>query len=205
MAATVLSIESAKQANLNLTEGEKGKHALWQTVVAYQANRRRGTACTKTRNEVQGSGKKLWRQKGTGNARMGSRRSPVWRGGGVVFGPRPRDYSKDINIKTKQLALRTALTARVADGDVLTVRDLSVADGKTKTFAAALAQITDANKILIVGNLDEVTQRAVRNLPYLTFKRSEDVNAEHLLDCAKIILTDHAIETLARRTSTEKK
>src|ERR1700761_739783 len=95
--ANVLTIEEAKQANLNLVEeGSKGRQALHNAVVAYRANRRSGTACTKTRGEVAGRGKKLWKQKGTGRARMGSRRSPIWVGGGVVFGPRPRDYSKTI-------------------------------------------------------------------------------------------------------------
>ncbi len=189
---------------MNLTEGDKGHHAIWQAVVTYQANRRQGTASTKTRNEVAGSGKKLWRQKGTGNARMGSRRSPIWRGGGVVFGPRPRDYSKKINVKTRQLALRSALTARITDGDVLSVGAFEVPDGKTKSFVAALAKITDARKVLLVGDFDAPTLRSIRNVPGVRVERSADVNAEHLLDCGKVILTDSAIQTLVRRTSTSK-
>src|SRR5262249_7283760 len=120
MSANVLTIETAKEAKLNLVEEPgKGRQALHNTIVAYRANRRSGTASTKNRSEVAGSGKKLWKQKGTGRARMGSRRSPIWVGGAVVFGPRPRDYSKTIPKKVKRLALRRALTERVKDGDVL--------------------------------------------------------------------------------------
>src|SRR4051812_3970940 len=128
MAAKILTVDAAREARINLTEGKKGHHAIHTTVVAYQANRRSGTACTKNRSEVSGSGKKPWRQKGTGRARIGSVRAPHWRGGGVVFGPRPRDYTKKINKKVKQLALRAAITARIGDGDILVVPSLQVND-----------------------------------------------------------------------------
>jgi large subunit ribosomal protein L4 len=201
MSATQLSIETAQQANLNLVEGRKGSQALHQTVVAYRANRRAGTACTKNRSEVSGSGKKLWRQKGTGRARMGSVRSPIWGGGGVVFGPRPRDYSKKIPKSVKQLALRTALTARVRDGDVYSIASFSIADGKTQSFVATVSGLTDARKVLIVGAFDELTFRSARNVQKVQLVSAEDVNAEHLLGFDKILLTNDAIETLARRTA----
>src|SRR6186997_971608 len=102
-----------------LVEGGKGTQAVHDTVVAYRANRRMGTACTKTVGEVSGSNKKPWRQKGTGRARAGSNQSPLWPGGGVVFGPRPRDFSKKVNVKTRQLALRKALSERLKAGDVV--------------------------------------------------------------------------------------
>lgn len=201
MSATQLSLESAKQANLNLVEGRQGSQALHQTVVAYRANRRAGTACTKNRSEVSGSGKKLWRQKGTGRARMGSVRSPIWGGGGVVFGPRPRDYSKKILKNVKRLALRTALTGRIRDGAVFTVGAFSVADGKTKSFVSAVAALSDARKILIIGAFDEFTFRAGRNVALVQLISAEDVNAEHLLGYDAILLTPEAVETLARRTA----
>jgi large subunit ribosomal protein L4 len=201
MSATQLSIETAQQANLNLVEGRKGSQALHQTVVAYRANRRAGTACTKNRSEVSGSGKKLWRQKGTGRARMGSVRSPIWGGGGVVFGPRPRDYSKKIPKSVKQLALRTALTARVRDGDVYSIASFSITDGKTQSFVATVSGLTDARKVLIVGAFDELTFRSARNVQKVQLVSAEDVNAEHLLGFDKILLTNDAIETLARRTA----
>src|SRR5712691_3543486 len=108
-----------------IVEGGKGTQAVHDTVVAFRANQRMGTACTKTVGEVAGSNKKPWRQKGTGRARAGSFASPLWRGGGVVFGPRPRDFGKKVGRKTKQLALRKALTERLNAGDVLVVEELN--------------------------------------------------------------------------------
>lgn len=203
MAAEVITIDDAKRASLNLTAEGKGASALHLAVVAYRNNRRSGTACTKTRGEVAGSGKKLWKQKGTGNARMGSRRSPIWRGGGVAWGPRPRDYSQKINKKVKQLALRTALTGRINDGDVIRIDNIVVADGKTKSFIAAVRAITDAKKVLIIGSFDEITLRAARNVAWVQMTRSEDVNAENLLNYGKVVLTSQAMEVLAQRTATK--
>src|SRR2546421_4660923 len=118
----------------------KGTQAVHDAVVAYLANQRMGTACTKTMGEVAGTGKKPWRQKGTGRARAGSFQSPLWRGGGVVFGPRPRDFGKKVGRKTKQLALRKALTERLSAGDVLIVEELKIESPKTKTFAELLSR-----------------------------------------------------------------
>jgi large subunit ribosomal protein L4 len=202
MSATILSTESAKQANVNLVEGHHGKQALNDTLVAYRANRRQGNANTKNRSEVRGSGKKLWGQKGTGNARMGSKRSPVWSGGGVVFGPRTRDYSVKIPRAIKKLALRTALTARITDGAVMTVPSFAVADGKTKSFIAAVDALSTAKKILIVGQtFDELTFRSARNVQNVQLVSADDVNAEHLLLYPQVIVTTEALETIARRTA----
>ena len=203
MSAKILSVEAAKQANICLPEEGKGQQALYQTIVAYRAARRLGTACTKSRDQVAGSGKKLWKQKGTGNARMGSRRSPIWRGGGVVWGPKPRDFSKKVNVKVKGLAFKTALAARIQDGDVIVTNDVVVGDGKTQSFIKLLASITNAQKVAVVGQFDELTLRSARNLSKVFMIRSEDVNAEHLLNCQKVVLTQQALETLARRTSNE--
>ena len=202
MSANILSTESAKQANVNLVEGHHGKQALNDTLVAYRANRRQGNANTKNRSEVRGSGKKLWGQKGTGNARMGSKRSPVWSGGGVVFGPRTRDYSVKIPRAIKKLALRTALTARITDGAVLTIPTFAVADGKTKSFIAAVEALSTAKKILIVGQtFDELTFRSARNVQNVQLVSADDVNAEHLLLYPQVIVTTEALETIARRTA----
>ena len=202
MSANVLTIEAAKEAKLNLVEEPgKGRQALHNTLVAYRANRRSGTACTKIRGEVQGSGKKLWKQKGTGNARMGSRRSPIWVGGAVVFGPRPRDYSKTIPKKVKRLALRKALTERIKDGDVLSASELSISDGKTKTFVQTLRGLTDSAKVLVLGKFDEPTFRSARNVQNVLLYAPQDVNAEHLLNYDKIIVTGDALQTLAERTA----
>jgi len=203
MAAGILTLEAAQQAKLNLTtDPEKGRQAMHDVVVALQANRRSGTACTKRRGEVAGSGKKLWKQKGTGNARMGSRRSPIWSGGATVWGPRPRDFSKTTTKKVRQLALRASLTARINDGDVLLVDNIAV-DGKTKNFVSAIHAITDAKKVLIIGSFDEPTYRAARNVAHVQIVRPEEVNTEHLLNYVKVVVTDGALEILARRTATE--
>jgi large subunit ribosomal protein L4 len=182
MSATLLSTESAKQASLNLVEGHHGKQALNDVLVAYRANRRQGNANTKNRSEVSGSGSKLWNQKGTGNARMGSKRSPIWSGGGVVFGPRTRDWSKTTTKNVRKLAFR--------------------ADGKTKSFVSAIAGLTTAKKVLVIGqNFDELTFRSARNIQDVQLVSAEDVNAENLLRYAQIIVTTDALPTLARRTA----
>jgi large subunit ribosomal protein L4 len=202
MSAQVLTADAAKAAQINLTEGHQGSQALHETVVAYRANRRQGTACTKNRSEVSGSGKKLWNQKGTGNARMGSKRSPIWSGGGVVFGPRPRDYSKKTLKNVKKLALRAALTARINDGAVLTVGDFAVADGKTKSFISAVSKLSTAKNVLLLGNkFDEITFRAARNVQNVQLMAASDVNAENLLRYQAIVVAGDALQTLALRTA----
>lgn len=202
MSATILSIDAAKQANLNLVEGHKGKQALHETVVAYRANRRQCNAHTKNRSEVSGSGKKLWGQKGTGNARMGSKRSPIWSGGGVVFGPRNTTiYAKKTNKGIRKLALRTALTARIKDGAISTIPGLSVVDGKTKSFVSAVKGLSDAKKILVIGSFDEPTFRSARNIQSVQLISADDVNAEQLLNYPQVLVTDEALTTLARRTA----
>src|SRR5881398_2155535 len=134
-----------------LIEDGKGTQAVHDTVVAYRAAQRMGTACTKTMGEVAGSGKKPWRQKGNGRARAGSFASPLWRGGGVVFGPKPRDFSKKISRKTKQLALRKALTERLQAGDVVLVDTLKLESPKTKEFLGLLSALELKGSALIVA------------------------------------------------------
>jgi large subunit ribosomal protein L4 len=204
MSASTLTPDAAKQASINLVEEKnKGIQALHETVVAYRANRRQGNASTKSRAEVSGSGKKLWRQKGTGRARMGSVRSPIWRGGGVVWGPKPRDYSKKVLPKVKALAFRKALTCRIEDGDVLVTSRLAISDGKTKSFVKTIQALTDAAKVLVLGQkFDEATYRSARNVEKIQLFLASDVTAEQLLNYQKIIIVgDEALETLARRTA----
>lgn len=203
MSATVLTTEGARQASLNLTEGHQGKQALHEVVVAYRANRRQGNAHTKNRSEVSGSGKKLWKQKGTGNARMGSKRSPIWSGGGVVFGPRNTTiWAKKTTKNVRKLALRAALTSRINDGAVSTVDSFAVTDGKTKSFVSAISGLSDAKKVLIIGNaFDELTFRSARNVQSVQLVCAEDVNAEQILNHAQVIVTADALPTLARRTA----
>src|SRR5499427_2714861 len=136
MKLTIKDTKGKNQGELEvkfpLVENGKGTQAVHDTVVAYRAAQRMGTASTKTMGEVAGSGKKPWRQKGTGRARAGSFASPLWRGGGVTFGPKPRDYDKKVSRRTRQLALRKALSERLKAGDVVLVNELKLASSKTK-------------------------------------------------------------------------
>ena len=160
-----LSIQDAQAANIQVIEGHKGDQAVHDLVTAYRANRRSGTACTKTRGEVKGSNKKLWKQKGTGRARCGNTTNPIWRGGGIVFGPRPRDYSKTVNKGTRKLALRKVLGDLIISDSVIAVPSFAVADGKTKSFVAATKAITDARKVLVIAeSFEEKTYLAGRNV-----------------------------------------
>src|SRR5256885_17014856 len=126
------------EVKFSLVEGGLGTQAVHDTIVAYQANQRMGTACTKNVGEVAGTNKKPWRQKGTGRARAGSFQSPLWRDGGVVFGPRPRDFGRKVGRKTKQLALRKALSERLTAGDVLIVGELKLDSPKTKALVEVM-------------------------------------------------------------------
>src|SRR5476649_2601576 len=138
MAAKVLTIEAAKAAKIDVIENGKYSQVIHDTVVALRANRRSGTACVKTKATVNLSGAKPWRQKGTGRARAGYKASPVWVGGGVVFGPHPRDYSKKVAKSVKKLALRKALSERIKSGDVIVVENYAVKEARTKDFVAAV-------------------------------------------------------------------
>ncbi len=201
MAATVLTLDAAKKANINVVEGRQGEHAVHELITAYRANRRSGSANTKTRGEVSATGKKPFRQKGTGRARAGGNASPIHRGGGVVFGPRPRDYTKKVPKAVRRLAFRKALSERIIAGDVIAVKDFAVADGKTKSFLAQIAVSTDGRRVLVVADaFDEMTYRAGRNVGTALMMTASEVNAEHLLYFDKIVLTGGAMETLAKRT-----
>jgi large subunit ribosomal protein L4 len=200
MAATILTVEAAKAANIPVVENGKYTQIVHDTVVAYQANRRSGTACTKTKATVNLSGAKPWRQKGTGRARAGYKSSPVWVGGGVVFGPKPRSYAKTLTKATKRLALRKALSEKIKSGDVIMVPEFAVAEAKTKSFVKLIGGITDEAKTLIVSTtFDESTYRAARNVQPTLLMTSQDVNAEHLLLHRKVVLTPDALAELATR------
>jgi large subunit ribosomal protein L4 len=200
MSATVLTIEAAKKANISVIENGKGTQAVHDAVVAMRANRRSGSANTKTKAEVVASGKKPWRQKGTGRARAGYVSSPVWAGGGVVFGPKPRDYSKKVTKSVRRLAFLKALSSRIIDGDVLVVEAVTVSQPKTKEFIKLLRSHTDEEKVLIVApGFDDGTYRAARNVRPVRLSTAAEVNTEQLLAFKKIILTQEALAKLAER------
>ena len=202
MSANILTIKAAKAAKLELPEEQAASHVVHDVVVAMRANRRSGTANTKTRGEVAESGRKPFRQKGTGNARQGGNASPINRGGGVVFGPRPRDYSKHVNRKTKRLAFASALSDRISSGDVLSVDDLKIDDGKTKSFVSRIKEIAGTEKALIVSSsFTDKTYLAARNVAESKLSTALEVNTEEVLAYDKIVLTESAMATLSRRTA----
>src|SRR5271163_4100607 len=148
-----------------IIENGRGTQAVHDAVVAYNAAQRSGTACTKTVGEVAGSNKKPWKQKGTGRARAGSVRSPLWAGGGVVFGPKPRDFSKKVSKKTRSLALRKALSERLKAGDVLVVDDLKLASPKTKQIIGLISALELTGTTLLVSSeIDKNLTLASRNV-----------------------------------------
>src|SRR5215210_4561416 len=177
MAAKVLTIEAAKAANIEVVESGKYTQAVHDVVVAMRAARRSGTASVKTKATVSGSGAKPWRQKGTGRARAGYKSSPVWVGGGVVFGPHPRDYSKKVPKQVKRIALRKALSVRILAGDVLVTDSFAVNEPKTKQFISLVQESTPEEKVLIIsGAFDENTYKAARNVKPALLVTASDVN-----------------------------
>ena len=200
MSATVLTVEAAKKASIDVIENGKYTQAVHDVVVAMRAARRSGTANTKSKADVNLSGAKPWRQKGTGRARAGYKSSPVWVGGGVAFGPKPRDYSKKVTKSVKRVALRKALSERIKAGDILMVDTFTVKQPKTKQFVAALKAVTPEVKVLVVGKaFDENTYLAARNVQPAQLVTSAEVNTEQLLAYRKIVLTPEALAQIAER------
>jgi large subunit ribosomal protein L4 len=169
---------------------------LHEAVRHFQAERRAGTHSTKGRAEVSGSGKKLWRQKGTGRARMGSVRSPIWRHGGTVHGPKPRSYAFKLNKKEQLGALRSALSAKLADGAIKIVKDFELASHKTGEFAAVLAKLEAGGKTLLVNNGEARNlELASRNIPNVTLVSSREMHPYHLLGHERILISQATAES----------
>jgi large subunit ribosomal protein L4 len=189
------------EVTFDVIENGRGTQAVHDTVVAFMAGRRSGTAATKTMGEVNGSGKKPWRQKGTGRARAGSFASPLWRGGGVVHGPQPRDFSKKVNKKVAKLALRKALSERLKAGDILLVESLKLTAPKTKEFTTVLSKLgVDGNTTLIVlGGLDDVVERASRNVVGVGLAQAQTINTYELLKYDKLVFTREAFAQVEAR------
>jgi len=184
----------------SLIENGKGTQAVVDTVVAYNAAQRMGTACTKTAGEVAGTNKKPWKQKGTGRARAGSFQSPLWRGGGVVFGPKPRDFSVKISRGTKALALRKALSERLSAGDVVVVDDLKVDSGKTRDLVTILEALKLEGTVLLVAqNADGKVRLAARNLENVELTGPDDLNTYQVLRVQKILFTRWAFDKVEAR------
>jgi large subunit ribosomal protein L4 len=183
-----------------LIENGKGTQAVHDTVVAHQAAQRSGTASTKTVGDVQGSNKKPWKQKGTGRARAGSFRSPLWAGGGVVFGPKPRDFSKKVSKKTRALALRKALSERLKAGDVVVIDDLKLSSAKTKEFIGVISKLELKGTTLVVSSgIDKNLTLASRNVEDVTLATSDSLNTYDVLRPDKLLFTKSAFEKIEAR------
>ena len=192
------------EVKFELIENGKGTQAVHDAVVAYRAAQRSGTACTKTVGEVAGTNKKPWKQKGTGRARAGSFRSPLWAGGGVVFGPKPRDFSKKISKKTRSLALRKALSERLKMGDVIVVDDLKLASAKTKQFIDVIDALElDGTTLIVSTGSDKNLTLASRNLPLVALATSDSLNTYDVLRPDKLLFTRSAFEKVSDRLTQE--
>ena len=176
---------------------EYNESLVHQVVVAQLANKRQGTKSTLTRTEVSGGGKKPWRQKGTGRARQGSIRAPQWTGGGVVFAPKPRDFAQKINKKMKIAATISALSAKVADSNLIVVNDIKLEEAKTKLVANMLKSLNvDSSVLVVVANDDAAVLRASANIPNVTVVNADLVNVYDLAANVKLIATVDAIKKL---------
>jgi large subunit ribosomal protein L4 len=187
-------------AGLPTFEGDKGLQAVKEVIVAINANNRLGTHSTKTRGEVRGGGKKPWRQKGTGRARAGSIRSPLWVGGGVVFGPKPRDYSKKINAKVKALAFSRALFDRASAGEIDVIERFEVPAAKTAAMNKVIGLIAPQGKVLVVDDaFTTEAARATRNIQRVSMQEASKLNTLDLAQYRKIIVSSAALEKIIAR------
>lgn len=186
--------------NENLWAQDINKDLLHQVVVMSLANKRAGTASTKDRSDVRGGGKKPWRQKGTGRARAGSIRSPLWRGGGIVFGPHPKDYSYSLSKKIRRKALIHALASKIQEKNLIVLDDFKIDKPKTKKMIEILKKlnILGEKNLLVVKLLDETIKMAGRNLAALKLMNVKDLNAYEILNTTKVILTKEAFLEIER-------
>jgi large subunit ribosomal protein L4 len=200
---SVLNIKNEKVGEIELNENVFNlavkEHLLHDVVKMQLAGRRAGTACTKTRIEVSGGGKKPWRQKGTGRARSGSNTSPVWRGGGVSFGPKPRDFSIKLNRKVKKQALAMAMSARNQEGNLIILDDFTLDAIKTKEFVNVMKVLDIENGLIITENLNDNVNRSSRNVQGFKVLSTAGVNVYDILLHKKLILVKPAIDDLEKR------
>ncbi|MDD2751800.1 MAG: 50S ribosomal protein L4 [Candidatus Omnitrophica bacterium] len=187
-------------------DGEVNSAAIHQAVTAYRANQRQGLAATKTRGEVSGGGKKPWKQKGTGRARVGSTRSPLWRHGGVVFGPHPRDFSYTLPQKIRSVALKASLNAKVKENNFLILDNLETKAVKTKEMNKVFSNLkvipAKAKKLkvlLLSDNLDNNLKLSLRNIKFLDFNLSRDTNVYEVLSAHKLVITKAGLVQLTKR------
>ena len=202
----VYQYDTGKVGTAEVDETRFGEEIRWRVlrdaVVMYQANRRVGTHSTKTRAEVRGSTKKPWRQKGTGRARAGTRKSPIWRGGGVTFGPKPRDYSYSMPRKALREALRSAILGKLLDGEVALVENLSLAEPKTREMAKVLSGLEIDGSALVVhpgGEGSDAVVKSTRNLARTRIRAAGDLNAYDVVTHERLVLTREGLDRLIER------
>lgn len=200
----VVDIKGKKAATIELPKEKFGVHVhdavIHQAVVMYNANNRQGTVSTKGRADVSGGGKKPWAQKGTGRARQGSSRSPLWKKGGITFGPKPRDFGYEVPRKVRIAALRESLNSKFVGNVLVCVDSFNVDSGKTKDFASALKALNLQGRTLaLLDGSSEKTLLASRNIPRLTLVRAIDANASDIMNNKNVLVTKQALETLLKR------
>ncbi len=197
----IFSVDGEEKNSVTLDEGvfsrEVSEGTIYYAINNELANRRTGTASTKTRGEVRGSNAKPWRQKGTGNARSGDKKSPVWVGGGTIFGPKPRDYSYKMPRKMKRLAMKSILSLKVKDNAVRVVEDFTVENGKTRDLVKILEKQSGAEKtVLVLKDDDKMLRRAGKNIPWLSVLTYDKLSAHTLFYGKKIVFLESAVKKL---------
>ncbi len=199
----ILNIRAEKVGEIDLNDllfnVEINTGILHEVVCMQRANRRSGNACTKTRGEVSGGGAKPWRQKGTGRARAGSRTSPVWRGGGTVFGPKPRDYSYTMPKKVKRLALKMAMTARKLEGNLVVVDKFELPEAKTKEFVNVMNNFQFENCLIVTGELDDKINLSSRNAVAYKVLPVAGLNVYDILKYSKLMLLQSSLPLIEER------
>jgi len=196
----VYDIEKTKIAELGLSDrvfgAEVNEHILYEVVKMQLACRRQGSASTKGRSDVRGGGRKPWRQKGTGRARAGTNRSPLWRGGGIIFGPRPRDYSYKVPKKVKKAALRSALSMKVKEDKVIILRDFPMDEIKTKKFKEILDRLGLGRTLFVLDEKNAILEKSSRNIKDIKMMRSEGINVYDLLKYDDLVLLEPSVKKI---------
>ena len=196
----VYNIEGKEVDKLELNDSvfgvEINEHLVHMAVVGQLANGRQGTQSAKTRSEVSGGGKKPWRQKGTGHARQGSTRSPQWTGGGVVFAPKPRDYSVKMNKKEKQLAMKSVLTSKVQEEKLVVVDELKMDEIKTKKFAEIMSNLKAAKALVVTKDVEKNVVCSASNLPDVKTATTKEINVYDILKYDTLVLTKDAVAAI---------
>lgn len=193
----VYNIEGKEVGSIELNDAvfgvEVNEHLMHMAVVSQLANKRQGTQSAKTRSEVSGGGRKPWRQKGTGHARQGSTRSPQWKGGGVVFAPKPRDYSFKMNRKEKALAIKSALTSRVNEKKIFVLDELNFDEIKTKKMVNVLNGLNVNKALVVLGEKNETVQASAKNIPTVRTALSSTISVYDLLKYDNLVITKDAV------------